>query len=82
MKKGTFRYKITGKVQGVWFRASTKERAEELGISGTAQNMKDGTVEVYASGNIDQLEKFQEWLAIGPPKAEVDAVRSPLTSHL
>ncbi|WED44178.1 acylphosphatase [Legionella cardiaca] len=62
---------ISGKVQGVWFRASTKEQADKLGVTGWARNLIDGRVEVFACGDEEQLEKFALWLKEGPPLADV-----------
>lgn len=63
---------ISGKVQGVWYRATAKEQAEQLGISGWARNLPDGRVEVFACGEIEQLDVFFSWLQKGPPLAQVD----------
>ncbi len=68
------RYRVTGRVQGVSFRASTRERARVLGIAGHARNLADGSVEVLADGNADALAALEEWLRQGPPGARVEAV--------
>jgi acylphosphatase len=65
---------IKGKVQGVFFRASTKDKANELGINGWVKNMPDGNVEILATGNKDQLENFIEWCRRGPKQAKVSDV--------
>lgn len=65
------RWSVVGKVQGVWFRASTKNQAQALGISGWARNMDDGSVEVIAFGTQAALNELGEWLKQGPEKAEV-----------
>lgn len=65
---------ISGRVQGVWFRASAQEEAETLGIVGIARNLADGRVEVQACGNESQLEKFYEWLQHGPKLAQVEDI--------
>ncbi len=62
---------VTGKVQGVWFRASTQDKAKELGLTGWACNLPDGRVEVLAFGDKDKLAVLHEWLKIGPELAEV-----------
>lgn len=62
---------VSGKVQGVWFRASTKEEALQLGLTGYAKNLQDGRVEVMASGERHQIEKLYQWLQVGPKLAEV-----------
>ncbi|MBA3486585.1 MAG: acylphosphatase [Lysobacter sp.] len=75
------RFIVSGKVQGVWFRATTRERALALGLRGHAMNLPDGTVEVLAVGDCAALESLASWLRQGPPLARVDAVsRSPADS--
>jgi acylphosphatase len=66
--------RIRGRVQGVWFRASTVERASALGLRGRAENLPDGSVLVHAAGAAAAVEKLVEWLHRGPPLARVDAV--------
>jgi len=68
------RFLISGKVQGVFFRASARERALDLGLSGRATNLPDGRVEVIAEGGADALDALQTWLRHGPPMARVDSV--------
>jgi acylphosphatase len=68
------RFRITGKVQGVWFRAATRERALALGLTGEAVNRADGSVEVVACGTGDALAQLETWLHRGPPLARVDHV--------
>ena len=65
------RFFISGKVQGVWYRASTQEKARELGLTGYARNLGDGRVEVVACGGDEPLEALESWLWEGPPLAEV-----------
>jgi acylphosphatase len=65
---------VRGRVQGVWFRASTAERAAALGLRGRAQNRADGTVIVHAAGTLPALESLIAWLHRGPPLARVDSV--------
>lgn len=62
---------ISGKVQGVWFRASAKDEADKLEISGWARNLTDGRVEVFACGDENQLELFYSWLKNGPQLAQI-----------
>lgn len=66
--------KIKGKVQGVFFRASTRETAQKLGIRGWVRNLSDGTVETVAEGDSDALEKFIDWCKKGPESAVVTDV--------
>ncbi|MDH5409015.1 MAG: acylphosphatase [Gammaproteobacteria bacterium] len=65
---------ISGTVQGVFFRASTLEQAQMLGLSGHAKNMGDGRVEVVACGDDVCLEALKRWLQHGPRGAEVTDV--------
>lgn len=65
---------IRGKVQGVFFRASAKDVADEIGIRGWVKNTEEGDVEILASGSHDQLQKFIEWCKIGPRRAIVTNV--------
>lgn len=67
-------YKVSGRVQGVFFRASTCRRAVELGLNGWVRNMPDGTVEVLACGDETAFEALRQWLHEGPPMARVSAV--------
>lgn len=69
------RFVVIGRVQGVFFRASTRTRALQLGISGYAKNLADGSVEVVASGSQEALDELDGWLHHGPPAARVDRVR-------
>ena len=67
----TVRLVIKGKVQGVFYRASARDRALELGIKGWVKNTPDGNVEVLATAEKESLEKFIEWCRKGPSKALV-----------
>jgi acylphosphatase len=68
------RARVRGRVQGVWFRASTAQRATALGLRGRAENLPDGSVLVHAAGTPAALDALVEWLHHGPPMARVDAV--------
>lgn len=68
------RFIVSGRVQGVFFRASTREQALMLGISGHAKNRPDGRVEVLARGSTDLLDALERWLQRGPPTAQVESV--------
>jgi len=68
------RFIIRGHVQGVFFRASTREQALKLGIAGYAKNLADGSVEVLACGPEQALDALQDWLRHGPPSARVENV--------
>jgi acylphosphatase len=65
---------ISGRVQGVWFRASTQEKALEYGVRGTVRNLVDGRVELVAEGEVEQVDLLLRWAANGPPMAAVDRV--------
>lgn len=68
------RFIVSGRVQGVFYRASTREQALALGIAGCARNRADGSVEVLASGSMQALDALEQWLHQGPSAARVDAV--------
>ncbi len=65
---------ISGKVQGVWFRANTQKKAQQLGVSGWVRNLPDGSVEVKATAPAERLNEFIAWLKIGPELARVDNI--------
>lgn len=65
---------VTGHVQGVFFRASAKEEAEKLGLSGWVVNDHDGSVKIHAEGDEKALEAFSRWCNMGPPTATVETV--------
>lgn len=69
------RFLVSGKVQGVWFRASTRDEAMRLGLDAChARNLADGRVEVLAKGDPAGLDALQGWLRQGPPLARVERV--------
>lgn len=65
---------VSGKVQGVFYRASTARKARELGISGYAMNLPDGRVEVLACGEAGPVQTLCDWLWEGPPMADVTGI--------
>ncbi len=65
---------LKGRVQGVFFRASTQSRAEELNLTGWVCNRHDGSVEIYAEGNKEKLKDLIAWCRQGPPVADVTDV--------
>lgn len=67
-------FTVHGRVQGVWFRESTRREAAALGIAGHAINVPDGTVEVFAVGAPEALRVLEAWLHSGPPMARVTKV--------
>lgn len=70
------RFLVSGRVQGVWYRAATRNKALELALSGYARNLADGRVEVLASGAHAALRELELWLWEGPPAADVTDVRA------
>ena len=67
-------FTVHGRVQGVWFRDSTRREAQRLGITGHAINLADGNVEVLAQGAAAALAELEQWLHVGPPVARVTRV--------
>lgn len=66
---------ILGRVQGVWYRASTKQKAEELGLTGWVKNTADGNVEAIFEGEKSTVDEMIAWCRVGPPLAQVDDVK-------
>jgi acylphosphatase len=66
---------ISGRVQGVWFRASTKEKADQLGITGWVRNTPDGHVEAVFEGDEKILQEMLDWCHHGPQYAKVKNVK-------
>ena len=62
---------VRGRVQGVGYRYSARARASELGLAGWVRNCPDGTVEIHAEGDRENLQTFVEWCEKGPPAGEV-----------
>ena len=71
---------VTGKVQGVWFRASTQKEASKLGLTGWVKNLPDGRVEVMACGSGEQMSQMEAWLLHGPDRAEVTDLQVEVVS--
>lgn len=69
-----YRCHVAGRVQGVFFRASTRYEAQQRGITGYAKNLSDGRVEVIACGEPAVLEELCSWLRQGPQNAQVSGV--------
>lgn len=74
MAEKTVRARITGRVQGVWFRAWTAETAQGLGLSGWVRNRADGSVEAVFSGEEEEVDAMIQAAHGGPPMARVDAI--------
>ncbi len=62
---------VSGKVQGVYFRVSSQQKAIDFGLSGYAKNLADGDVEVFVSGEQENIDKMLIWLKQGPELAQV-----------
>jgi len=67
---------VSGRVQGVTYRASTRETARERGVDGWVRNLDDGRVEAVFEGDPDDVEAMVEWCHEGPARAQVDAVEA------
>ncbi len=65
---------VSGRVQGVFFRDSTREKAQALGLSGWVRNLPDGRVEAVFEGDGERVEEMISWCAEGPPDARVQDV--------
>jgi len=70
------RYLVSGRVQGVFFRASAAREALRLGLAGAARNLVDGRVEVLACGTPEAIGQLERWLAVGPRLAKVSRVEA------
>lgn len=68
--------RIYGKVQGVFFRANTREQAQERGVTGWVENKADGTVEAVFEGPEDAVQEVVDWAETGPPRANVDRLEA------
>ncbi len=72
----TYQLIISGKVQGVWYRASAKDKALELGLTGKIWNEPDGNVSAIVQGSSDKISDYIQWCKEGPPLAEVKDVKA------
>lgn len=66
--------KVKGKVQGVFYRASTKSKADELGVNGFVRNEPDGSVFIEAEGSSEAIDRFVSWCKQGPARAVVEHI--------
>jgi len=71
---------ISGKVQGVSYRATAADKATRLGLTGYARNLPDGRVEVVAEGAPESLDSLRQWCTDGPPAAVVENIDSSETA--
>lgn len=65
---------VEGRVQGVFYRASTQEEAQRIGVNGWVRNRADGSVEVLVTGDADRVDRLIGWLSEGPPMSQVSRV--------
>ncbi len=72
---------VRGRVQGVYFRASAKREARQLGLTGWVKNRNDNAVELLAEGEEDQVKDFLAWAQHGPSTARVDKVETRWRSY-
>jgi len=75
---------VIGRVQGVYFRASTVEVAQQLSVRGEVKNLPDGNVWIAAEGESERMEKFLTWCRQGPPRARVEELKiedSPIKGY-
>ena len=75
MTDACYRFIVSGRVQGVYFRQSTAEQARRLGIDGWVPNLPDGRVEGVARGTTEALETLRSWLRHGPRMAHVSELQ-------
>jgi len=79
MKK--VRVVVTGRVQGVWFRAATRDKAKQLGVNGYVRNLVSGDVEFVAEGDDSEVDRLIQWVRHGPPLAGVDDVEVEILQY-
>ncbi len=65
---------VSGRVQGVWYRASCRREAESLGLTGWVRNLEDGRVEILVEGPGDSVDRLVTWCKYGPPNANVEKI--------
>jgi acylphosphatase len=73
-QKDCYRFSVRGKVQGVFFRASTRDQASRLGLTGWVRNLSSGDVELLACGDREKIDMLSNWLWQGPRNAKVTDV--------
>lgn len=75
-QKIQIRVRITGRVQGVFFRLKTKQEADRIGLKGWVRNLADGSVEALFEGDPEKLTQMEDWCRKGPPFSRVDHVQT------
>lgn len=81
MEKGRVHLIIDGYVQGVFFRASTRDMALSLGLKGWVRNMPDGNVEAVFEGPVEKLHQAVAWCKHGPPGASVSKINEKWSDY-
>ncbi len=81
MTKARVHIVVHGRVQGVFYRASTQEKAKQLGLAGWVKNRLDGSVELVAEGDREKTEELAEWCRVGPERAQVSFVDTNWESY-
>ena len=66
---------VSGRVQGVWYRSSTQEKAQQLGLTGWVRNVPGGQVEIVAEGKVNSVDTLVSWASRGPSLARVDHLK-------
>ena len=72
---------VSGKVQGVGFRMSTRSQAQQLGVCGTVRNLNNGNVEIVAAGKAEAVDALIDWARSGPSSAVVDDVQTEVMDY-
>ena len=72
---------VSGRVQGVCFRAETQKQASQLGLTGWVRNLPDGGVEVLVEGEEQRVQQLMAWCRQGPPRSRVDRVEEFPETH-
>lgn len=72
---------VSGKVQGVGFRMSTRSQAEQLGVVGTVRNLSNGDVEIVAVGETEAVSTLLDWAKSGPPSAVVENLQTEVMDY-
>ncbi|MGB5280763.1 MAG: acylphosphatase [Arenicellales bacterium] len=76
MKHCCYHFVVSGRVQGVFYRASAQQKARQLGLNGWVRNLRTGQVELVACGDRKNIDKLEQWLWLGPKFSEVNEVKS------
>ena len=76
-----YKIKVTGRVQGVWFRKYTQEAAQSFGVTGFVKNASDGSVVLEAEGSREELQQLLDWLWTGSPMSKVEEVAHEEGTH-